>query len=147
MGQGRGAPYFHVVHDIPGSRAKSKHDRCDRPPQVPSYGGPIKGLPGFDLLRGHGDERARDLPDRQERRRNPVLRQCNDSQLPALSTEESIDLFSHYPGVLHPGRRLFPGIPTYCPPLRGGGGFEEEHTGTRLREGGDPLPGPHPLGR
>ena len=40
---------------------------------------------------------------------------------------------------LHPGRRLFSGIPTYCPPS-GGGGFEEERIGTRLRGGGSPPP-------
>jgi len=46
---------------------------------------------------------------------------CIDSQLPALSPEETIDRVSHRP--------------------EGGGGFEEERTGTRLRGGCSPLPG------
>ena len=59
-------------------------------------------------------------------------------------------------GGLHPRARIFPGIPTYHPPS-GGGGFEEERTGTRSpprwryphgpAHGGDPgeEPGPGSL--
>jgi len=41
-----------------------------------------------------------------------------------------------------PGHGSSPDIPTHCP--RPGGEMSEKCRGTRLREVGDPLPGPHP---
>jgi len=59
-----------------------------------------------------------------------VIHYCNDSQLPALSTEESIDLFHTIQG-LHPGGRLSTGYtPGYCPPGRGGGEERGQGGGT-----------------
>ena len=58
------------------------------------------------------------------------------------SQRRRVSIFFHTIPGFASRARLFPRIATYCPPP-GGGGFEEECTGTHLRGGGDPLPGPH----